>query len=155
MHLIQQSTGEKIEAIIESLMPVEFKIIKKSKRFPGFSWDLEKKNEVVKIRRFDSDEVLGLMSLIDFKQELWIKINLLQISKENVGNRKEYDRIAGCLISYACKQAFIRGYGGFVALEPKTELQALYINKYGMAIAGKHFYSSTENSESLIQEYYK
>ena len=93
------------------------------------------------------------MSLLDFNTELWIKINLLQTSEENVGTNKKYDRIAGCLIAYACKQAFLRGYDGTVALEPKTELKKHYMKKYGMKNAGKHLYTELQNSEHLIREY--
>jgi hypothetical protein len=153
MFIICSETGERIEAIIEHVFPADYKIIKTSKRFPDFVWDKEKTHEVVKIRAKDPVEILGLMSLIDFSAEMSIKINLLQTSAENVGHNKKYERIAGCLIAYACKQAFIRGYDGTVALEPKTELARHYMEKYGMQIGGKHLYTELANSEHLIREY--
>ncbi len=146
-------TNQKVEAVIELVLAADYKIIKGSKRFPEFNWNTERKNEVFKIRLKNSDEILGLMSLLDFKKELWLKINLLQTSEENVGRKKKYDRIAGCLIAFACKQAFIRGYDGTVALEPKTDLKKHYTEKYGMQNAGKHFYTELQNSERLIKEY--
>ena len=155
MVLIDTETNTRIEAVIEHVLPTDYSTIKKSKRFPGFNWDTEKENEVLKIRLKNSDEILGLMSLVDFNTELWLKINLLQTSEENVGTNKKYDRIAGCLIAYACKQAFIRGYDGTVALEPKTELKKHYFEKYGMKNAGIHYYTELQNSEHLIKEYLK
>jgi hypothetical protein len=153
MFIISSETGEKVEAIIEHLLPSDYKSIKKGGRFPDFVWDKEKANEVLKIRTKDSDEILGLMSLIDFSVEMWIKINLLQTSADNVGHNKKYERIAGCLIAFACKQSFIRGYDGTVALEPKTELAKHYIEKYGMQIGGKHLFTELANSERLVREY--
>jgi len=153
MFIIYSETGKKVEAIIEHVLPTDFKSIKKNKQFPDFVWDKEKSNEVLKIRAKDSDEILGLMSLIDFSVEMWIKINLLQTSSENVGSGKKYEHIAGCLIAYACKQSFIRGYDGTVALEPKTELVKHYIEKYGMQPGGKHLFTELANSERLVREY--
>ena len=153
MELIETATGNKVEAIIEPVLLGDYKIIKKSKRFPDFNWDKEKRNEVLKIRLRDSDEILGLMSLVDFKPEFWIKINLLQSSVGNIGADKEYDRIAGCLIAHACKEAFKRGYFGCVALEPKTELADYYREKYGMEGRGIHLSTELKNSQDIITEY--
>jgi hypothetical protein len=153
MYILRVETGENVEVVIEPVIAGDYKCIKKSKRFPDFDWEKEKVNEVVKIRAKDSDEILGLMSLIDFRAEMWIKINLLQTSAENVGQNKRYERIAGCLIAYACKQAFIRGYDGTVALQPKTELVKHYMNKYGMQIGGKHLFTELANSAYLVMVY--
>jgi hypothetical protein len=150
MFLIQQADGAKKEAVTEPVTSQDYKSIKKGKRFQ-FKWDSEKQNEVYKLRLSDSNEILGLMSLIEFNN--WIKINLLESSEENVGKEKQYDRIAGCLIAYACRLAFVRGYDGVVALEPKTELAKHYMQKYGFQIAGIHIYTELRNSEALINEY--
>jgi hypothetical protein len=153
MVLTEMATGNKVQAIIEPVKPGDYKIIKKSKRFPVFDWDKEKRNEVLKIRLIDSGEILGLMSLIDFKTEMWIKINLLQSSEDNVGKYKKYEGIAGCLIAYACNLAFEKGYGGTVSLEPKTVLMEHYIKKYDLNNGGKHFYTELQNSKLLIEKY--
>lgn len=153
MQLIETATGNNAEAIIEPVSPGDYKVIKKSKRFPNFNWDKEKGKEVLKIRLKNSDEILGLMSLTDHKTESWIEINLLESSDENIGDEKEYDKIAGCLIAHACKQAFIKGYDGTVALLPKTVLAEHYKVKYGLRDAGKNLFTALQNSEHLINEY--
>jgi hypothetical protein len=153
MFLIHQPTGEKREAVIEPIVNLDYKLIKKSKRFPAFDWNKEKSFEVFKLRLKDSEAILGLTSLIDYKDERWIKINLLQSSIENVGDEKEYKNIAGCLIAYACSLAFIRGYGGCVALHPKTELALHYIQVYGFEMAGMHLFTDLKNSKNLIKKY--
>ena len=153
MLLIYQPTGEKREAKREPVSDFEYKVIKKNKRFPSFDWAKERSFEVYKIRLKDSEIILGLISLIDHTDERWIKINLLQSSVENIGADKEYKNIAGCLIAYACRLSFLRGYGGCVALHPKTELVAHYMHVYGFENAGLHLFTELKNSGNLIKKY--
>lgn len=152
MYLLHQKSGNKAEVYIEPLQEKDYKIIKSSKRF-NFNWEKEKQHQNYKLVLKDSNQIMGLVSLIEFKKELWIKINLLESSEENVGKNKEYDRIAGCLIGYACKLAFSKGFDGWVALEPKTKLREHYINRYNMKSGGKHLYLELKDSENIINEY--
>ena len=62
------------------------------------------------------------MSLIDYPEEYRIHLNLIEIQSKNQGKNKKIDRIAGCLIAFACELSFARGYYGFVSLQPKTRL---------------------------------
>jgi len=152
MYLLHQKSGNKVEVDIEPLQQKDYKIIKFSKRF-NFSWEKEKQHQNYKLVLKDSNQIMGLMSLREFKDELWIKINLLESSEENVGKNKEYDRIAGCLIGYACKLAFSKGFDGCVALEPKTKLREHYMNRYKMKSGGKYLYLELKDSENVINEY--
>jgi len=153
MYLLHNSTATLQAAVIERLKLYEFGQIAKSNRFLSFDWRKEKGREVFKIRLNAPEKILGLMSLEDHAEERWIKINLLESSVENVGAAKEYDHIAGCLIAYACRLAFLRGYDGCVALLPKTELIAHYMDIYGFEVAGKHLYTELSNSYKLIKKY--
>ena len=153
MYLVETVGGHKREVIIEPMTTADFRIVKKSKRFPDFDWDKEKNYDIYKLRLKDSDSIIGLMSLIYFDN--WVKINLLQSSIENIGKDKQFDRIAGCLIAFACRIAFRKGFDGFVALEPKTSLAQHYIKKYNFQICGRHINTELGNSELLIQEYLK
>lgn len=153
MRLINTITGEKVDGVIEMVTANEIKGISKSKRF-DFDWNVEKDLDVYKIRLRDSDEILGLMSLIDWPEELRIEIHLLESSKENVGSKsKLYGNIAGCLIAFACGTSFERGYAGFISLVPKTNLRKYYINEYHMEEGGRSVFSDTENSMALIEKY--
>jgi hypothetical protein len=60
-----------------------------------------------------------------------IKIELLEVSSENIGSKKKFDRIAGCLIAWACKISFDRGYEGNMFLVPKSNLITHFSSKYG------------------------
>jgi len=48
-----------------------------------------------------------------------------------MGPGKKLDRIAGCLIAFACKESFKRGHDGCIFLIPKTYLINHYQEKYG------------------------
>jgi DTW domain-containing protein YfiP len=82
-----------------------------------------------------------LIALIDFPEEERTEIKLLTVSIENIGKQKQFDRIAGCLIAFAAREA-VRKFKKFPALSliPKTELKQHYISKYNMADAGWQLY---------------
>ena len=67
---------------------------------------------------------------------------------------KKTGNIAGCLIAFACRESFKKGYGGFVSLMPKTELISYYKN-YGFVEAGTLLAIWEENSKKLITKYYR
>jgi len=155
MFILDTKTNQKVEAVIERVTLEDFKRIKNDKRFIEFDWDKERLNEVYKLRLVSSNQVLGLVSLIDQPREFWIKINLLQVSKENEGQNKRYDYIAGCLLAHTCNKSFIMKYKGMVGLEPKRkqEVIGIYTQKYGMKWFGIHLYTAGENSKWLIKKY--
>jgi hypothetical protein len=98
--------------------------------------------------------MLGAMSLTDFPSESRIEINLIASQHNNVGTEKLYDRIAGCLISWACRLAVGKyGYNACVSLNPKTRLINYYKKKYGMLSAGMQLYIEGLNLYQLIQTY--
>ena len=140
------------EGIIEPLTATDYVLIEKSKQFE-FNWIKERKNLVFKVRKKDEENILGLISLINIPKELRIEIHLLEISKNNIGRNKIIDRLAGCLIAYACDLAFQKGYDGFVSLVSKTEIINLYKEKYGFLEMGNHLYTQLVNSQHLIETY--
>jgi hypothetical protein len=99
------------------------------------------------------NEIVGLMALKDVPEELRIEIVLLECSQENVGKTKVYERIAGCLMAFACRLAFIRGYYGFVSLVPKTQLIQHYLKMYGFEQFGRQLALDLDRSKLLIDKY--
>jgi len=152
MLLFEKSSGQKIPAKIEPMEHKDFKEIKEKRTF-GFNWELEKDNLVFKILRLDTNEIVGLMSILDFPRELRIEINLIEASKDHVGKNKRLENIAGCLIAYACKISFEKGYLGFVSLIPKTELINHYIEEYGFRQFGNQLAIQLEASEALMLKF--
>ncbi len=86
----------------------------------------------------------------------------VEVAPHNKGNNKRYERVAGCLIAFACRQSFIKGKEGYLAFDVQEEekeneikLMELYSQKYSAV----RIDSSTtmiilpEGSEKLINEY--
>lgn len=154
MYVLNNSTGEKQSVEITKIDVSEISQINKTKRF-DFNWNKEKPFDVYKLTTEDKEEPIGLLSLDERSQDYALEIRLLSSSKENVGKSQKYSRIAGCLIAFACKEAFKKGFDGFVCLKPKTKLEAHYIKKYGFQSTKLYLVTEGENSLKLIKEYYE
>ncbi len=135
MKIIDTSTGEKH---LVDILPVEideFKTLRKERYF--FDWKIEKNQEVYKLQIKGSGDILGVVSIERIPQEWRIHIRLLTVSKENKGNEKRFDEIAGNLIAHVAKIA-IREFGELacVSLRPKSQIARHYIDKYNMNVNG-------------------
>lgn len=140
MYIIECFSVQKLHTvIIEPFTVKDYKNITKKKYF--FNWKTEQPYNVYKLRRTDEETILGLVSLVHHPKEKRIEIRLLSVSIENRGKKKQYERIAGNLIAFACREA-IKQYGNeaCVSLLPKTELKKHYITQYGMIDAGYHVF---------------
>ena len=150
MYLIETKTNKRFEVVVDIVDEQDFKLITKSKFY--FNWKEEKENDIYKL--ILEDEILGLMSCFDDEGDKRIEIKLLSVSKENRGQNKRYDRIAGTLIGYACREAMKRyGIEGCVSLVPKTQLKHHYIEKYGMIDAGRQVFLEGEQLLRMLKEY--
>lgn len=154
MYVLNKITGEKQTATITKIDAAEISQINKSKRF-DFNWNKEKAFHVYKLTVEGKEEPIGLLSMEERPQDYALEIRLLAASKENVGQSQEFSRIAGCLIAFVCKEAFKRGFGGYVCLKPKTKLEAHYMEQYGLQSTKMYLITEGENSLQLIQEYYE
>jgi hypothetical protein len=128
------TSGEKFEAVIEPMTAIDFKAVKKDKsRFNSFNWNKYKNQEVYKLRLATDEIILGIMCLIDHPGEgiNAVEIELLEVAADHRRGKKKLAHIAGCLIAFACREAFKRGYEGWVFLVPKTYLLGHYPAKYG------------------------
>jgi len=154
MHIVNNDTGEKQSATITKIDATEISKINRTKRF-DFNWNKEKPFSVYKLTVDGSDEPIGLLSLHERPEDYALEIRLIASSKENIGAAQKYSRIAGCLIAFACKEAFKAGFDGYVCLKPKTKLKAHYIKKYGLESTKMYLVTYEENSLRLIKEYYE
>jgi len=152
MNLIDNKTNKQLNGVIEQVTKDDLKRIKKDRNF-GFNWEIEGDRELYKIRLLKSKEILGLISLIDYQEEFRIHINLVESSKKYRGKDKSILHIPGCLIAYACKLSFKRGYEGFVSLTPKTQLKKYYNKIYGFIPIGIQMAVLEEISEAIIKKY--
>jgi hypothetical protein len=153
MPLKDKKSGESLVSVIESVTASDYKRLKPSKEF-NFNWNLEEKNEVYKIYLLEKpQEILGLMSLIDHPEEYRIHINLIEVGNKNKGRLKKIDNITGCLLAHACEIAYVRGYYGFVSLQPKTKLIDLYQDRYGFRQFGRLLAVWQESAQLLMKKY--
>lgn len=151
MQVFHTLSGEFKKAEIGVLQ--EGELTKSLARRFGFDWKRETQHDIYKIFLKGNGLILGLMSLDIIKSELRIEIRLLESASENIGKDKIYDRVAGCLIAYACKLAFKFGFGGFVSLVPKTELISYYQQAYHFYPMGRHLAIEGIEAFKLIEKY--
>jgi hypothetical protein len=135
MFVLNLETGKKARALIDRAGAYDLVTVRNdTKRFSsGFNWSLSKSTEIYKLRLENEKTILGLMSIREENDVSIsaIKIELLEVSSENIGSKKKFDRIAGCLIAWACKISFDRGYEGNMFLVPKSNLITHFSSKYG------------------------
>ncbi len=149
MFVVEVKTGKK-----EKVRISQFKSSELSKLHSfDFEWSKETKFEVYKLSLISNEQVLGLLSIDRVIDELRIEIRLLEISTENIGKNKLYDRVAGILIAFTCKESFQNGFYGFVSLIPKTKLIEHYKEKYGFQQFGRHLAIELQASELLMNRY--
>lgn len=101
-----------------------------------FNWNTERLIYALHLVA-ENDKVMGLIALQHYPEEARIHINLLEVNNEDVGKHKKHERIAGCLIAFAC-QLSKQHYKDFpvVSLTAKTNLIHIYRQKYGFTALG-------------------
>ena len=135
MKIIDTSNGKEYPIEILLVESEDFKSLKKVRYF--FDWRTERNQEVYKLQMTGSNDILGLVSLERIPNEWRIHIRLLTVSKENKGNGKKYDRIAGNLSTHVAKIAILEfGELACVSLKPKSQIARHYIDKYNMNVTG-------------------
>lgn len=154
MHLLETVSGKRIEVKVEAVSQQEFALIRQLGQFL-FDWTQLKEERVYKLIPDGASDMAGLMALIDHAHPEFgfIEIKLIESAKENVGKNKKYERVAGTLLAFACKEAFKLGYDGTVFLIPKTGLLDHYIQKYGFKQAGRGLCLDLTGSMQVINTY--
>jgi hypothetical protein len=150
MYIVDVKNNKKCIVKIEPLDEQDYKHLTKSRYY--FNWKTEKENDVYKLVL--EDNILGLMSLVNDKRDKRIEISLLAVSKENRGKNKQFDRITGVLIAFACRTAMMNyGIKACVSLVPKTRLKHHYIDQYQMLDAGWQVFLAGQPLLNILKEY--
>lgn len=152
MNVVNRETKLKHKVEILPVEKEDFKLITKKRYF--FDWKAEKKYELYKLVIENSTDILGLVSIERIPEEWRIHIRLLTVSKENKGRDKEYEKIAGNLITYVSKLA-VKDYAEYacVSLKPKSKIAKHYIDKFGMNITGVTLSVEIREIMNLIKTY--
>ena len=153
MYIIEVCSGVCRKIVISIVEPSDFVNLTPKRYF--FNWgSLKKTATIYKLHFEGEDEILGVMALVDYPSEKRIEIKLIASSKENQGRFKQYDRIAGCLIAYACRLSAKKYMKeACVSLIPKTTLINHYKQKYHMIYGGPQLFLEYHSLNKLIKEY--
>jgi hypothetical protein len=153
MEIYEIKSGLRKPVVIEKIEEKDFKVLTK-RRF-SFRWkSLKGEAEIYKLHIVKETDILGVMGLIDVPEDRRIEIKLLSNSKENQGRNKLYDRVAGCMIAYACSLASKKYEGeACVSLVPKTNLVKHYMQKYRMVIGGRQLLLEKERLNYINNKY--
>lgn len=109
-------------------------------------------------------EIIEGCLIINTQAPFEVYMAFVEVAPHNRGDKKKYDRIAGCLIAFACRQSFINnkeGYLSFDVLEKKKEDELKLMKLYSQKYNAVRFNDSTtmiilpEGSEKLINEFLK
>jgi hypothetical protein len=152
MIVISSADRKEHKVKIEAVQTNDYKSITKSRYF--FDWKKEQPYEVYKLNIIGSSDIIGLVSVERIPEEWRIHIRLITVSKENKGSDKEYENIAGNLITFISKIA-VREYGELacVSLKPKDAIAQHYIDKYGMNKTGMTLSVEIDEILELINIY--
>lgn len=152
MSIIDTKNGKKLKTEVIPIEKGDYKLITKKRYF--FDWKKEQKQEVYKLSLEGDKDILGLISIERIPDEWRIHIRLLSVSKENKGQKKNYENIAGNLITHVSKIA-LREYAELacVSLKPKSKIAKHYIDKYGMNITGQTLSIELPEILNLIKKY--
>ena len=158
MYILEIKSVEKIEVEVVTGQP---KMIPLKKSGWNFDWRAaikEKDTRTYMLRhKWKPDCIEGMLHLRAY--EGMLMMDLIEIAPHNIGtDTKRYDRVAGILIAFACRESFDLDseYKGFLTFQSKTELVELYKGRYGARQAlGQRMYFEPEAGIRLINEFLK
>ena len=154
IYILDKINGELVGS---EIVPIYKETILFKKDGWNFNWrQLSKEGKVYVLRTLDTNEQVEGALCLKMIHEMLV-MEALELAPHNIGQKnKRYDYVAGCLISYACRESFkIKGdYKGFLTFVSKTNLIKWYIEKYGAELAlGQRMFIDWENGEKLIEKY--
>jgi hypothetical protein len=112
----------------------------------------------------DSPEVVQGCLIFEMKNKVEPYMAFVEIAPHNQGSSKKFDRVAGCLIAFACRLSFMHGndiFKGWLAFDVLEEdkraeikLMLLYSQKYhALRFSETTMVIPPVGSEKLINEY--
>lgn len=122
----------------------------------SFGWKkLYEKDALVYKLSFEN-EAQGLLKLKKIEESFYEMTNL-ELKSSNMGSKGRYQKIAGCLIAFACLKSFelnIGNYEGFLSFTSKGELIQHYEKTYYAELVFKaKMIITPNNGRKLIKEY--
>ena len=152
MNIVEVSTGKIYPIEILPIENTDYKLLLKTRYF--FDWKKERDQEIYKLVMAGKNDIQGLISVERVPSEWRIHIRLLTVSKENKGKGKNFDKIAGNLITHVAKIA-VAEYGELacVSLRPKSSIAQHYIDKFNMNVTGMTLSLEVPEIINLINQF--
>jgi len=112
----------------------------------------------------ETPDIIEGCLVFELKETVEPYMAYIEIAPHNKGAEKRYDKVAGCLIAYACRLSFVHGkehFKGWLAFDVLEEnkndeikLMAVYSLKYGaLKFNETTMVIPPETGEKLINEY--
>lgn len=163
MKIIDIELDIEVQAEITKATKKDIKMISKAKTFV-FDWRIYERSdeyEIFKLCIEETKEILGLMCLKDWPERghKYVEVVTLELRSDQIGRRKKYTRMAGCLFAFAARVSFQKGHDGWLMLIAKTKTAPVFEKEYGFFHLGTinslapKMASGSDNSEWLISEY--
>jgi len=156
LKITNSQSGIKVNCIIE---PISKEIVPKKKDGWSFNWSnayRQKPNTIFVLQEINSKKIHGIIQLV--KDEGMLIMELIELSPSNIGSKKEYGNVAGCLIAFGCKESLKlnSAYKGYLTFISKTSLIEFYKRKYfATQTIGSRMYIDPISGEKLINTYLK
>jgi len=157
IYLLETQTGKAVSALI---LEAEKEDIPLKKDGWNFTWkDLYKDKNAVfyKLVLEAAPNMVEGIIMISIKNEEMVYLNNIELAPHNIGSKKRYDYVAGCLTAYGCMYAHEHGkgnYHGYACFDSKTELINHYRDKYGAEqTMGQRMYYSPNTGLKLVKKY--
>jgi hypothetical protein len=154
MEILEVKSGVRKAVVVRLAEEKDFRKLTKRRYF--FRWKaLKGVAEIYTLHIEEEEDIQGVIGLVDVPEEERIEIRLLANARENQGRNKIYDRVAGCLIAFACDLAVDKyKRDACVSLVPKTKLVGYYMRKYCMVPKGRQLCLENEALNYIIDKYF-
>lgn len=107
-------------------------------RFNFSKHSKERNYETYALTTLNTPDIYEGCLILNTKNSYQVYMAYIEVAPHNKGHSKEYDKVAGCLIAFACRLSFIKGKDGYLAFdvleendEDEKKLMKLYSKKYG------------------------
>lgn len=90
------------------------------------------------------------------KDDGMLIMELIELAPFNIGSKKEYTDVAGCLIAFGCRESLKldSSYNGYLTFVSKSSLVELYKSKYhATQTLGTRMYIDPFSGEKLVKKY--
>ncbi len=134
-------------------------------RFNFNKYSKNKGFEIYVLVKEDTPKVVEGCLIFEMKDKAEPYMAFVEVAPHNQGRNKEHEKVAGCLISFACRLSFMKGsdvYKGWLAFdvfeeekENEIKLMSLYSTKYNALRYGETttMVIPPEGGEKLINEF--